>query len=359
MPVPNLFGYNTTRRPGCLKLNNVNIAVDDRYDFGPTSSTGIWYCYNSGTTVTDNIIIVSSGSSPTILPADNTSLSDYWMSVLQYGEAGFTTSQTNFNLWTITGATNTIMNWFSVQIGNTATSGITTYLDARIQYSLPANSSARTWFDLSGNQFNSTLSPGVNINTRVYQLAPFYDGVDDYASMSGNSTIFTSNFTWQILHRYTAGTTLLYPLISSGSGATKNFNIYYSDLNTSGTSMVIETSTTTYSSTTTGTNYNGFSGQNGVQTSIRAQANIVTTIVKEGNEFRIYWDYGTLKWIVNIPTWSLNNNLPIYFMGNSNLSLFSQGALGHVNFYNRALSTDDISKNVGGLSTTGGTGWQI
>jgi hypothetical protein len=348
MPIPNFFGYGTTRKPGCLKFNNVNIAVDNSYDFGPTSSTGIWSTYVSGSSITDNIIVVAAEGSPSVLPSDTASESDYW-SCLIYGSTT-TPSVQAFYAYLLTGQTNMYSSWLNVQIGDTVTSGLTFFIDSRATFVLP---NTRYFPDLSGNQFNTNLSPGVNANTRIYSLAPLCDGVDDYFSMSANSTIYTSNFTWQIVHRYINGTTALYPLISSGSGATKNFNIYYSDLNTSGTSMVIETSATNYSSTTVGTNYNGFSGKNGVQTSIRGQGFVTTTIVKEGNEFRIYWDDATLKWVVNITNWTLNNTFPMYFAGNSNLSLFSTIAIGDARFYNRVLSTNEISRNFSGITQTG------
>lgn len=353
MPIPNLFGYSTTRRPGCLKFNNVAIAVDDSYDFGPTSSTGIWSTYVSGNTVgsnviSDNIITVSSEGSPSVVPACLTDPSDYWSAVIM--GLPFVPSIGAFYAYFLTGQTNMYAAWISVPIGDVVTSGLTFFFDARA--TLVAGVT-RYLPDLSGNQFTTNLSPGVNANTRAYLLAPFLDGVDDYFSMSANSTIYTSNFTWQIVHRYVNGTTALYPLISSGSGATKNFNIYYSDLNTSGTSMVIETSATNYSSTTVGTNYNGFSGKNGVQTSIRGQGFVTTTIVKEGNEFRIYWDDATLKWVVTITDWTLNNTFPMYFAGNSNLSLFSTIAIGDARFYNRVLSTNEISRNFSGITQTG------
>lgn len=348
MPIPNFFGYGTTRKPGCLKFNNVNIAVDNSYDFGPTSSTGIWSTYVSGISITDNIIVVAAEGSPSVLPSNTTAESDYW-SCLIYGSTTTPLVQ-EFYAYLLTGQTNMYSSWLNVQIGDTVTSGLTFFIDSRATFVLP---NTRYFPDLSGNQFNTNLSPGVNANTRIYSLAPLCDGVDDYFSMSANSTIYTSNFTWQIVHRYINGTTALYPLISSGSGATKNFNIYYSDLNTSGTSMVIETSATNYSSTTVGTNYNGFSGKNGVQTSIRGQGFVTTTIVKEGNEFRIYWDDATLKWVVNITNWTLNNTFPMYFAGNSNLSLFSTIAIGDARFYNRVLSTNEISRNFSGITQTG------
>lgn len=354
MPVPNLFGYSTTRRPGCLKFNNVAIAVDNSYDFGPTSSTGIWSTYVSGFTetggggTTDNIITVSSGGSPSVLNSVITYNFDYWSCAI-YGSTT-TPNQAAFYAYLLTAQTNMYSAWITIPIGDTVTSGLTFFIDSRATFVL---SVTRYFPDLSGNQFNTNLSPGVNANTRVYSLAPLCDGVDDYFSMSANSTIYTSNFTWQIVHRYVGGTTALYPLISSGSGATKNFNIYYSDLNTSGTSMVIETSTTNYSSTTVGTNYNGFSGKNGVQTSIRGQGFVTTTIVKQGNEFRIYWDDATLKWVVTITDWTLNNTFPMYFAGNSNLSLFSTIAIGDARFYNRVLSTNEISRNFSGITQTG------
>lgn len=358
MPIPNHYKYCTTKQTGCLKANNVCIAVDDSYEYGPTSTTGFWNGYTP-TTSTDNTIIKvnSDNSSISIVATDSASITpgvySYWL--LYY--TGFT-GATDAAQYFITGSTDAIMtaptnSWRD--FGSTITSGLTLCTSGKYCSSLANNSvQFRKLYDLSGNNFVLDFTNGVTF-TRVIGQGMYFDGTDDNMTLPGSSTIYTSNFTWQILARYAAGTTDKYALMWAETGATKNFGISYSDLNTSGTSMVIETATATYSSTTVGTNYNGFSGQNGTQSSIRANLFVLTTIVKEGNEFRVYWDNAILKWIVNIPTWTINNNIPISFAAKNDLTLESTIVIGELRFYNRVLSTDEISINYSGMTQMGYT----
>jgi hypothetical protein len=361
MPIPNHYKYCTTKQVGCLKSNNVCIAVDDSYEYGPTSTTGFWNGYtallgNSYTVIqvkSDNssISIVETQIQGPLVVEDT---SAYWFQIF----TGFT-GATNAAQYLITGGSPNVIitsptnTWR--EFGSTITSGLTLCASGKYCSCLANNSvQFRKLYDISGNNFVLDFTNGVTF-TRAFGQGLFFDGTDDNMTLPGSSTIYTSNFTWQILTRYTAGTTDKYALMWAETGATKNFGISYSDLNTSGTSMVIETATATYSSTTVGTNYNGFSGQNGTQSSIRANLFVLTTIVKEGNEFRIYWDNAILKWIVNIPTWTTNNSIPISFAAKNDLTLESQMVIGELRFYNRVLSTNEISINFSGMTQMGYT----
>jgi hypothetical protein len=360
MPIPNHYKYCTTKQVGCLISNNVCIAVDNSYEYGPTSTTGFWNGYTpiDGTSYTiievkpDNssISIIETNSVFATPPffLDN---SAYWFQIFtpfsgdqDAGQYLITGGSPNV---IITSPTNTWRDF-----GSTITSGLTLCSSVKYFSCLPLAVKFRKLYDISGNNFVLDFTNGV-IFTRAFGQGLLFDGTDDNMTLPGSSTIYTSNFTWQVMARYIAGTTDKYAFMWAETGATKNFGISYSDLNTSGTSMVIETATATYSSTTVGTNYNGFSGQNGVQSSIRANLFVLTTIVKEGNEFRVYWDNAILKWIVNIPTWTTNNSIPISFAAKNDLTLESSIVIGELRFYNRVLSTNEISINYSGMTQMG------
>jgi hypothetical protein len=75
------------------------------------------------------------------------------------------------------------------------TSGLVLNLDAGNPASYPG--SGTTWFDISGNSFNSTLTNGPTYTSGVNGYFTF-DGVDDFSSVPINAAFNTSSVTFEV-----------------------------------------------------------------------------------------------------------------------------------------------------------------
>ena len=220
------------------------------------------------------------------------------------------------------------------------TDGLVMYLDAANINSY--SGTGTEWNDLSGMKNNGTLVNSPTFSNGLIIL----DGVNDYISINGNSTLYTSNFTWQSWHHYTAGGTAIAAMWWSEVGV-KNFLTAYANINLASSYMRLDPPSTVYQSPTSGINYNGFSGQNGTQLPLLNNW-VQTTLVKDGTTFTLYWG-ATIKWQITITNWNIiDNSKPIQF-GASNGSFSSAMKLSTLSMYNKALTINEITQNYNSL----------
>jgi hypothetical protein len=217
--------------------------------------------------------------------------------------------------------------------------GLVLELDAGNIVSYPG--SGTTWFDLSENINNATLINGPTFSSNNGGLI-ILDGIDDFVSIPGNTTTYTSDFTWQSFHYIrSADPSSLDGMWWSETGV-KNFLTLYGNANLASAYMRIDTDTTVYQSFSTGTLSNGFGTTAGPVTGRW----LLTTIVKNGTTFSLYWNNAVLMWTVTINDWNIFNNAQaISFGARTSNSFNSAMDISNNLMYNRALSTLEITQN--------------
>ena len=224
--------------------------------------------------------------------------------------------------------------------------GLVLNLDASIPSSYPG--SGTTWYDISGNGFNATLTNGPTYsgsNGGVIVL----DGTNDWVSIPGNTTIYSSNFTWQTWHYFrTGGDYNLDGLFWSEAGV-KNLLTGYRFADTINQFFRIDTQSGLYQSPLVGTQYNNFYTP-GTTPLVGRWA--LTTLVKNGTNFTLYWDNSIKLWDVTITDWSIGNTSQAIAYGARNDGAFASTLnAGSIFMYNRALSEAEITSNYNSTKT--------
>lgn len=217
--------------------------------------------------------------------------------------------------------------------------GLVLRLDAADRRSYPG--SGTTWNDVSGYGFNSTLINGPTFSNNNLGLIVL-DGTNDWVSIPGNTTIYSSNFTWQSFHyiRSVAGNNLEGMWWSEAG--TKNFLMGYRNTEFASTYFRIDTSSSVYASSVTGTQTNGFGSTAGPAVGRW----ILTTVVKSGNTFYLYWNNAILMWTVTISNWSIGNtSQAIAFGARADASYPNAMNIANISMYNRDLSIAEIQNN--------------
>jgi hypothetical protein len=204
--------------------------------------------------------------------------------------------------------------------------------------------SGSTWYDLSGNGFHATLT-----NPSWSSAGYFNSDSGTNFVVPGNTTIYSSNFTWCIRFQVTSNLDDWTSLWWSETG-TKNFILGGWGLGrtSSGGALRVDTGSQSIQC------WNGGSGT----TNQGASPALVTfqntgcsplqmiTIVKNGSTFTYYQGdaSGTPLWTVTVSSWSIGNTSQgINLMCQSQGSRYTTGKLAKALFFNRALSTSEIS----------------
>jgi hypothetical protein len=198
--MPNGVKYSTTTPTGALRKDNVALGVNG--NLGPTANTGF---YSMPTPASGKYIInkvAASGVPLFFAPQNDTELIQF---ARNEGATGDDTSSAAAVLAWI--ATQPNLEAANFEYENIVTDGLIMNLDAGFVGSYPTIGT--TWYDLSGNNNNGTLTNGPTFNS-ANSGSIVFDGVNDYALISGvNSTfgpsaIFTVNiwiYTLQIGNR--------------------------------------------------------------------------------------------------------------------------------------------------------------
>ena len=179
--MPNPIKYSTSSETLALKKGNFYIGTGD-VGKGPTSSTGFY----NGVDVPSGgyTIYVNNGSQPGGLSYFSAA-NDSQLITFTNNLAGTSYTTAAQCLVYFAGQTDKVVlnrNYESI-----VTNGLVLNLDAGFTASYPT--SGTTWYDVSVNNFNSTLYNGVSFNSGNGGILVF-DGVDDYA----NQNYPTSNF---------------------------------------------------------------------------------------------------------------------------------------------------------------------
>jgi hypothetical protein len=198
-----------------------------------------------------------------------------------------------------------------------------------------------TWFDLSGNQFNSTLTNGPTYSTNNNGVIVL-DGTNDIVSIPGNTTIYSSNFTWQSFHYIRQGNLSDLDAMWWSEAGNKNFLMGYRNTNIVNSYFRIDSVSGVYQSPSVGTQSNGLGSTSGA---ISGRW-LFTTVVKSGTTFFLYWNNAVLMWTVTISDWSIPaTSQSISFGARNDFSFANAMNIGNILMYNRALTTNEIQQN--------------
>jgi len=103
---------------------------------------------------------------------------------------------------------------------STTTDGLVVDLDSTQKISYPT--SGNTWYDLSGNSNNATLSNGPTFKSSVLN----FDGTNDYATISSNSTFNVDKRTVEITFRMNGSYSNFAPLAIYANGSSTSHRIW-------------------------------------------------------------------------------------------------------------------------------------
>lgn len=213
------------------------------------------------------------------------------------------------------------------------------YLNAADPASYPG--SGTTWTDtISG--YNVTLTNPAFTQKGGY----FTSNSSTNFVMPGNSTIYSSDFTWCMRVKFLSTGTDWFGLWWSESGV-KNFLIGAYVTNTSVFAPRIDTQSTSYQY------WNSNSGTgNGGNSPAQSNANLLQTtpwsllsVVKNGTTFTWYLNGDSAPlWQITINNWSIGSTTQnINLMCRSQGSFFAPAQVNKVVMFNRALSTGEIA----------------
>jgi len=207
---------------------------------------------------------------------------------------------------------------------NIVTRGLVLYLDAGNPNSYYGPSNSLVWKDLSGNANNGTLVNGPTFNDGAF----VFDGVDDEVAITipGIPT-GTSPRTVNIWFKYTKYSQTFYSIAGYGTQSIgRTFDIGIID--------------------STGVLFlDGYGGGYGANTgeAIPEDTWGLATAIYTGTQQQIYYN-GVLKGSNNV---TLDTASSTFQLGDMTWSTpkFLNGSIAHVSFYNRALSSSEISQN--------------
>jgi hypothetical protein len=187
--MPNVIKYSVGATPiGCLRKGNILIG-NNTVDYGSTFYNGI-NPPNGGYTIYLNKV---SGGPSIYCPSNDTQL----INITNKNIAGTVASPSSFTtaaqcLNYFAGQTDKLATNFDYP--NIVTSGSLLNLDAGFVGSYPTTAS--TWYDLSGNASNGTLTNGPTFDS-ANSGSIVFDGVDDFVPCTGSFTLTSATFvTW-------------------------------------------------------------------------------------------------------------------------------------------------------------------
>jgi hypothetical protein len=315
--MPNAIKYNTSAETLALKKGNFWIGTGD-VGKGPTSSTG----YYNGITPPSGgytIYLNKASGGPSIYTV-NTEAQLTGLTSTIAGES-YSTSGACLNWF----ATQTDKMIFNRDCESIITNGLVLSIDAGFTPSYPTT--GITWYDLSANGYNETLTNGPTYNSNNGGSIGF-DGVDDYAVLTNsnlkNYTTITANMwmyvtssnTWETYFSYNAEEAGLTQGWGVRRVSSNNMFQYWGGLGNSGIKLyqngkLLDLSNSAYSS---------------VNATINNTWQMITLVAN------------------NVSSWNTHNRLTIGTRSDS-VNSATNMKVSSFNLYNRALSNSEINQN--------------
>ena len=322
--MPNYVQYSTSNLTGSLRKGNVALGVTTASIAGPTSTTN-WY--TGITPATGKYVIyktAATGDPDIFCPQTDQELFNF---VLMQGGSSPNITSVSASLAWIGTQTNLVAANFDYE--NIVTDGLVLNLDAGFVGSYPTTAS--TWYDISGNDKNSTLTNGPTFNS-ANSGSIVFDGVDDYvltpSLLNASLNPTESVFVWfnpaaagQIvseLGQATINTGYHDSNIEVNSSGIFSFSVWHGSL----TNKVVSSAKSFNNWYHLGFTYSG------------------TTFIAYINGSSI----GTTTFTRQPPT-SLHYGLCSIDGTNMGTSAYGSGKMGNFMFYNRALSASEVQQN--------------
>ena len=322
--MPNYVQYSTSNLTGSLRKGNVALGVTTASIAGPTSTTN-WY--TGITPATGKYVIyktAATGDPDIFCPQTDQELFNF---VLMQGGSSPNITSVSASLAWIGTQTNLVAANFDYE--NIVTDGLVLNLDAGFVGSYPTTAS--TWYDISGNDKNSTLTNGPTFNS-ANSGSIVFDGVDDYvltpSLLNASLNPTESVFVWfnpaaagQIvseLGQATIDAGYHDSNIEVNSSGIFSFSVWHGSL----TNKVVSSAKSFNNWYHLGFTYSG------------------TTFIAYINGSSI----GTTTFTRQPPT-SLHYGLCSIDGTNMGTSAYGSGKMGNFMFYNRALSASEIQQN--------------
>jgi len=344
----NVIKSATTVSNGTIKQNNFLIGVNTSVDYGPTSTTGFW-----------NGIVPSSGGYTVYAqkssqgPSIRTAASDSELITIatQYGGTNINNAYDAITYFS--GQSNYLVT--NIDYPNIVTSGLSLILDTGYTPSSPIT--GKTWEDLSGNDYNGTLTATGATSGPIYStgsggILTFSAAAADYVYMYTGGTgpiIATDNFTIDIWCKPT-GTITNATEASSGFGAISGQRFV--------TEPVFASGPTSGTSAGAGVSV----GTNGIVVAQHANSYIPAILSYNGTISSTSYSNITITYTSRVPKAYLNGtlvrtgltsgkvvNLTIGLLGGMQYGYFD-GGIAIIKYYNRTLSTTEITQNYNAMS---------
>ena len=322
--MPNYVQYSTSNLTGSLRKGNVALGVTTASIAGPTSTTN-WY---TGITPASGKYVIyktaATGDPDIFCPQTDQELFNFVL--MQGGSSPNITSVLASLAWIGT-QTNLVAANFDYE--NIVTDGLVLNLDAGFVGSYPTTAS--TWYDISGNDKNSTLTNGPTFNS-ANSGSIVFDGVDDYvltpSLLNASLNPTESVFVW--FNPAAAG-----QIVSELGQATINTGYHDSNIEVSSSGIF------------------SFSVWHGSLTN-----KVVSSAKSFNNWYHLGFTYSGTTFIAYIngssigtttftrqPPTSLHYGLCSIDGTNMGTSAYGSGKMGNFMFYNRALSASEVQQN--------------
>jgi hypothetical protein len=209
--------------------------------------------------------------------------------------------------------------------GGIVTDGLVLNLDAAKVDSYPGTGT--TWYDISGNNNNSTLENGPTFSGIGKQASIVFDGVDDYVDCGNNLTLNING-------------DVSISVWANASGKAGN-NILFSKHS-------LPSNIANYEGYLKGTSIYWWDGTAERNTNLTITSNIWYNIVyvRQSSTLKTYLNYSSTTNTSVTFQGPVSGNLLI---GKDQNSQNYQGSISSVQIYNRALSADEVSQNFNAL----------
>jgi len=327
----NVIKCGTTVSDGAIKRNNFVIGVNTSVDYGPTSASTYW-----------NTIVPPSGgytvyaqksvNGPSIRVAQNDS--ELITIATQYGATGMTTVYDALSYFNGVFA-NLVTN---IDYPNIVTSGLTSMFDAGFIPSYPRTGT--TWYDLSGNNFNGTLTNGPVYNSGNGGSI-FTDGTNQRISVAAGSIgLDSDSYTFSSWFKNDNYSEAKYFLNRGRDGNGNGWSLFLS-ITTAGTATaaVVPTVPSTVGLTASGT------------TTLSLNTwYYITGVWDAGSSIKIYVN-GILEGTLTTSSTILRSSTVGWQIGSVTTTIFTSGYNAIAQVYNRVLSGAEILQNYNAMAS--------
>lgn len=313
--MPNGIQYSTGATPaGCIRKGNMLIS-NNTADTGTSFYTGI----NPPTGGYTIYLNKASGGPSIYCPANNTQL----VSITnQIAGANYTTAAQCLAYFA--GQSDKLCMNFNYE--GIVTNGLVLNLDAGFDPSYPT--AGTTWYDLSGNTNNGTLTNGPTFNS-ANSGSLVFDGVDDYIRIISNSSVNVNTLTWSAFVQGVYSSQPGFLFIGNDVGAAISpYKIFIGVINSGGLKLRI--------------NYNNVATVNLGNLTDNTLYNL--TITYDGTTTNMYVNGTSIGTSTNM-SGNLNSKTFSYIGSTAGATEFFNGKIFNTLLYSRALSATEVLQN--------------